>query len=466
MPRIAMRMQRRRMGLQGRSTGSGDRREPTIRSASWASSGRSPPHPDDRDHRPASVAEDRPDPLGGLLRICVSGQGIRPPTTPITRPGVSQEADGHGPVRSVALARRVRRRAPEMHPGPVGLRSRRRPQHGTRHHAATVPRTRRFALDTTPARSDRWPGSGLLGRSDGDRAARRGGRGEPMTTRRRALFAGLSTLAIAGAAVGAAVPALAQDGAAQGDRRLLLGRSRSRGTASSTPRWRRRPRPAASPTSTRTASATTAAWSWRCARSSEADQPDIIFGDSFGNEEAVRAVAADYPDIPFVFGSGGGPAEPNFSVFDNWIHEPAYLAGWLAGGLTKSNTIGVVAGYPVPEVNRITNAFIEGAQAKNPEVEVKVTFINSWFDPATAKEAALAQIGAGADVLYAERAGVIEAAEGEGRPGRRQHVRPAGDRPRERHHQRHLEHDPHRRVRRRPGHRAAPTPARTSRTSR
>jgi basic membrane lipoprotein Med (substrate-binding protein (PBP1-ABC) superfamily) len=139
--------------------------------------------------------------------------------------------------------------------------------------------------------------------------------------------------------------------------------------------------------------------------------PDIIFGDSFGNEEAVRRVAAQFPDIPFVFGSGGGPAEPNFSVFDNWIHEPAYLAGMLAGGLTKSNVIGVVAGYPVPEVNRITNAFISGAQAQNPEVEVKVTFINSWFDPTTAKEAAVAQIGAGADVLYAERAGVIDAAE-------------------------------------------------------
>ena len=138
--------------------------------------------------------------------------------------------------------------------------------------------------------------------------------------------------------------------------------------------------------------------------------PDIIFGDSFGNEEAVRRAAAQFPDIPFVFGSGGGPAEPNFSVFDNWIHEPAYLAGMLAGGLTKSNVIGVVAGYPVPEVNRITNAFIAGATTQNPEVEVKVTFINSWFDPATAKEAAVAQIGQGADVLYAERAGVIEAA--------------------------------------------------------
>jgi basic membrane lipoprotein Med (substrate-binding protein (PBP1-ABC) superfamily) len=142
----------------------------------------------------------------------------------------------------------------------------------------------------------------------------------------------------------------------------------------------------------------------------EQTQPAIIFGDAFGNEEAVRRVAADYPDIAFVFGSGGGPAEPNFSVFDNWIHEPAYLSGMLAGGLTKSNVIGVVGGFPVPEVNRIVNAFIAGATAVNPEVDVKTTFINSWFDPAAAKEAALAQVDAGADVLFAERFGVIEAA--------------------------------------------------------
>lgn len=142
----------------------------------------------------------------------------------------------------------------------------------------------------------------------------------------------------------------------------------------------------------------------------ENDQPDVIFGDAFGNEEAVRRVAADYPDIAFVFGSGGGPAEPNFSVFDNWIHEPAYLSGMLAGGLTESNVIGVVGGLPVPEVNRIVNAFIAGAESVNPDVDVKTSFINSWFDPAAAKEAALAQVDAGADVLFAERFGVIEAA--------------------------------------------------------
>jgi basic membrane lipoprotein Med (substrate-binding protein (PBP1-ABC) superfamily) len=144
------------------------------------------------------------------------------------------------------------------------------------------------------------------------------------------------------------------------------------------------------------------------------DEPDIIFGDAFGNEEAVRAVAADFPKIAFVFGSGGGPAEPNFSVFDNWIHEPAYLSGLIAGKLTKSNVLGVVGGYPVPEVNRIVNAFVQGAQETNPKVTTKVTFISSWFDPAAAKEAALAQIDAGADVLFAERFGVIEAAKEKG----------------------------------------------------
>lgn len=142
----------------------------------------------------------------------------------------------------------------------------------------------------------------------------------------------------------------------------------------------------------------------------EENKPAIIFGDAFGNEEAVRRVAADYPEIAFVFGSGGGPVEPNFSVFDNWIHEPAYLCGMLAGGLTESNIIGVVGGLPVPEVNRIVNAFIAGAKEVNPDVDVKTTFINSWFDPAAAKEAALAQVDAGADVLFAERFGVIEAA--------------------------------------------------------
>lgn len=142
----------------------------------------------------------------------------------------------------------------------------------------------------------------------------------------------------------------------------------------------------------------------------EQQKPDLIMGDAFGNEEAVRRVAKDFPEVAFAFGSGSGPSEPNVAVFDNWIHEPAYLMGMLAGGLTTSNKIGIVGAMPVPEVNRLANAFIAGAKAQNPEVEVMVSFINSWFDPAAAKEAALAMIDNGADVLYAERFGVIEAA--------------------------------------------------------
>jgi len=140
------------------------------------------------------------------------------------------------------------------------------------------------------------------------------------------------------------------------------------------------------------------------------NSPNAIFGDAFGNRDAVAKVAAEFPSIAFVFGSDGGPQDPNLAVFDNWIHEPAYLCGLIAGRMTQNNTIGVVAAMPIPEVNRLINAFTQGVKEVNPDAQVLVSFINSFFDPAKAKEAALAQIDAGADILYAERAGVIEAA--------------------------------------------------------
>lgn len=136
----------------------------------------------------------------------------------------------------------------------------------------------------------------------------------------------------------------------------------------------------------------------------------LIMGDSFGAERIARRAAQAYPDVAFVFGSGIGPAEPNFGVFDNWIHEPAYLSGMIAGKMTKSNIIGVVAAMPIPEVNRLSNAFCAGAKEVNADVKCRFSFIGSFFDPPKAKEAALAQIEAGVDVVYAERFGVIEAA--------------------------------------------------------
>lgn len=137
---------------------------------------------------------------------------------------------------------------------------------------------------------------------------------------------------------------------------------------------------------------------------------DLIMGDSFGTERITRRVAKEYPNVAFVFGSGLGPAEPNFGVFDNWIHEPAYLSGVIAGKMTKSNIIGTVAAMPIPEVNRLSNAFCAGAKGVNQSVRCKFSFIGSFFDPPKAKEAALAQIEAGVDVVYAERFGVVEAA--------------------------------------------------------
>jgi basic membrane protein A len=140
----------------------------------------------------------------------------------------------------------------------------------------------------------------------------------------------------------------------------------------------------------------------------------MITGDAFAAEDITRRVAKEFPDIAFVFGSGQGPAEPNFSVYDNWIHEPAYLSGVIAGKMTKSNTIGSVAAMDIPEVARLVNAFCFGAKEVNPQVKCKITFIGSFFDPPKAKEAALAQIAAGVDVIYAERFGVIEAAKEKG----------------------------------------------------
>lgn len=136
----------------------------------------------------------------------------------------------------------------------------------------------------------------------------------------------------------------------------------------------------------------------------------LIVGESFAVEAAARKVARDFPKISFLMGSSGKPQAPNFAVFDNYIQDPAYLTGMIAGGMTKSNKIGMVGGFPIPEVNRLMHAFMAGAREVNPKVQFMVTFINSWFDPPKAKEAAFAMIDKGADVMYAERFGVSDAA--------------------------------------------------------
>lgn len=140
----------------------------------------------------------------------------------------------------------------------------------------------------------------------------------------------------------------------------------------------------------------------------------LIVGEAFGISKEARKVADEYPDVAFLMGDPFAPHGSNFSVFDNYIHEPCYLMGVLAGSMTRTNKLGMVGGYPIGEVNRLFHAFINGAKSVNPKVEVKVTFIGSWYDPPKAKEAAFAQVEAGVDVLYAERAGVVDAARDKG----------------------------------------------------
>jgi basic membrane lipoprotein Med (substrate-binding protein (PBP1-ABC) superfamily) len=142
----------------------------------------------------------------------------------------------------------------------------------------------------------------------------------------------------------------------------------------------------------------------------------LIVGEAFAVEDAARAVARDYPDRAFLIGSSfkPDPAVPNFAVFDNYIQDASYLTGMIAGAMTKKNSIGMVGGYPIPEVNRLMHAFMAGVKETNENVKFQVAFIGSWFDPPKAKETAFAQIDAGADLLYAERFGVSDAAKERG----------------------------------------------------
>jgi basic membrane protein A and related proteins len=145
---------------------------------------------------------------------------------------------------------------------------------------------------------------------------------------------------------------------------------------------------------------------------------DVVFLDAFLKEDIARRVAKEFPKVAFAAGSEFLPTPPNFAVFDNWLHQPAFLAGLIAGKITKTNKIGVVAAMEINEVNRIVNAFIAGAKTANPNVKAKVMYLlgnippgeSPWYHPATAKRLAKTMIDLGADVIFAERVGAEEAA--------------------------------------------------------
>lgn len=140
----------------------------------------------------------------------------------------------------------------------------------------------------------------------------------------------------------------------------------------------------------------------------------LIVGESYAVEAEARQVAADYPGTAFLMGSSGEPAGKNFGTFGTWNHEAAYLAGMLAGKMSKSGIFGSVGAIPIPEVNMLINGFQAGVTAVRPDAKHLVGFIGTFFDPPKAREAGLAQIDAGADILFGERIGTADAAKERG----------------------------------------------------
>ncbi len=140
----------------------------------------------------------------------------------------------------------------------------------------------------------------------------------------------------------------------------------------------------------------------------------LIVGESYAVEGEARQVATDFPKTAFLMGSSGGPAAPNFGTFGTWNHEAAYLTGMLAGTMSKTGKFGAVGAIPIPEVNNLINAFRSGVKETRPDAKFLAGFIGTFFDPPKAKEAALAQIDAGADILFGERIGTADAAKERG----------------------------------------------------
>ncbi|WP_077037976.1 BMP family ABC transporter substrate-binding protein [Pelomonas sp. KK5] len=141
----------------------------------------------------------------------------------------------------------------------------------------------------------------------------------------------------------------------------------------------------------------------------------MIFTTSFGFMDPTIRVAADYPDVAFEHCSGYKMAA-NVGIYQTRFYEGAYLCGMLAGKRTKTGTLGYVAPFPIPEVIRNLNAFVLGARAVNPKVNARVVWINSWYDPPKERDAALALMNQGADVMYqnTDSAAIVQLAQSKG----------------------------------------------------
>lgn len=129
------------------------------------------------------------------------------------------------------------------------------------------------------------------------------------------------------------------------------------------------------------------------------DGNDLIFGTSFGYLEFMSRVAPEYPDVVFEHATGY-LTDANFSNYSGSLYEATYLAGLVAGSMTETNKLGYVGPFTVPDVLRDFNAWVVGAREVNPDVEVQMIWVNTWFDPAQETQAAQTLLDNGADVLF------------------------------------------------------------------
>ncbi|WP_307600836.1 BMP family ABC transporter substrate-binding protein [Paenibacillus sp. V4I9] len=131
-----------------------------------------------------------------------------------------------------------------------------------------------------------------------------------------------------------------------------------------------------------------------------AQKNDIIFGTSFGYMDPMYNVAQKHPKVTFLHATGYKTL-PNLGTYMGREYQSAYLVGMAAGKITKNNHMGYVGAFPIPEVIYTINAFTLGAQSVNPDIDVSVVWSNTWFDPATEKQAAISLLDKGVDILAA-----------------------------------------------------------------
>ncbi|HEY2816482.1 MAG TPA: BMP family ABC transporter substrate-binding protein [Casimicrobiaceae bacterium] len=154
----------------------------------------------------------------------------------------------------------------------------------------------------------------------------------------------------------------------------------------------------------------------RVIRELAASGSKLIFTTSFGYMNPTIKVASQFPNVMFDHATGYKTAK-NVGVYNARFYEGRYLCGIIAGKMTKTNVAGYVAAFPIPEVVQGINAFTQGMRSVNPNAEVKVIWVNSWFDPGREREAANTLMSQGADMLthHTDSTAVVQAAEEKGK---------------------------------------------------